>query len=242
MGTGKKAHATAAGDDPTPSATEGETDSEWDDGAHEARTPPLSTTVMAGLPDTFAEGEKTATKDTFDHVAMTTTTTTTTTTENSLGTSSVGGNEGYRLSMKALTIKYLQKPMVIFSNIDTFRYVPPFHYRPHTHPVHQLQRLFIRPLDRERRPSQPLWQIHHYPSDPPSHAILPTCPLLAALPFVRTRLAPEGTIQIPMAREAFLEALSLCVWVLWRCGAGEEDAGGAEGFVGREVWDGYDRG
>lgn len=54
---------------------------------------------------------------------MTSSATTTTTEETSRGASSIGGSEGYRLSIKALTIKYLQKPMVIFSNIDTFRSV-----------------------------------------------------------------------------------------------------------------------
>lgn len=103
------------GGETTPSATEGETDSEWDE-RHEATTPAI---------EEEEEEDKvlTARKASFDHGHVQETTTATTTSATSTTANSTGGSEGYRLSMKALTIKYLQKPMVIFSNIDTFRWV-----------------------------------------------------------------------------------------------------------------------
>jgi hypothetical protein len=104
--------------DTTPGITEGETDSDWDD-RHEATTPQSASVALPEVSDSMDYGEPaTVTKATFANeigsgdVTMST----------SLEPSSIGGSEGNRLSLKALTIKYLQKPVVIFSNIDMFRY------------------------------------------------------------------------------------------------------------------------
>lgn len=105
-------------DDATPGATEGETDSDWDD-HHEATTPQ---SPMVNLPDAFAIDQRdpaTVTKATFGSTGGALDTTA----PASLEPSSTTGSDGNKLSMKALTIKYLQKPIVIFSNIDMFRCV-----------------------------------------------------------------------------------------------------------------------
>ncbi|KAJ9126240.1 hypothetical protein QFC24_001965 [Naganishia onofrii] len=103
--------------DATPSITEGETDSDWDD-RHEATTPQSASVALPDVSDSMDYGEPaTVTKAIFANgigsgdVTMST----------SLEPSSISGSEGNRLSLKALTIKYLQKPVVIFSNIDMFR-------------------------------------------------------------------------------------------------------------------------
>ncbi|KAJ9097943.1 hypothetical protein QFC20_006071 [Naganishia adeliensis] len=103
-------------DDATPGATEGETDSDWDD-HHEATTPQ---SPMVNLPDAFAIDQRdpaTVTKATVGSTGGALDTTA----PASLEPSSTTGSDGNKLSMKALTIKYLQKPIVIFSNIDMFR-------------------------------------------------------------------------------------------------------------------------
>ncbi|KAJ9094313.1 hypothetical protein QFC19_007998 [Naganishia cerealis] len=109
--------ASIANGDATPSVTEGETDSDWDD-RHEATTPQSpSVTLPDALDSMEYGGPATVTKATFGNDISSGDTTVTT----SMEPSSISGSEGNKLSLKALTIKYLQKPVVIFSNIDMFR-------------------------------------------------------------------------------------------------------------------------
>ncbi|KAJ9118119.1 hypothetical protein QFC22_004020 [Naganishia vaughanmartiniae] len=100
---------THGGEDATPSATEGETDdSDWDD-RQEAITTPLQEPGVANPMDFEEPATVTKAAAAFGD------------NPGSGETSTIGGSEGSRLSLRALTIKYLQKPVVVFSNVDVFR-------------------------------------------------------------------------------------------------------------------------
>lgn len=93
----------------------------------------------------------------------------------------------------------------------------------------QIQRLFIRPVDRLCCPAQRLRQIHHFTTSTSLNPVLHSRPPMATISLVWAWSLAPRTIEIEVDGQAFPQALSLRNWLFiyrqrfeWTQNPGEE--------------------